>query len=143
MPTTVDETNAGSRAAVIKSATEPNLHAAPHISEATDHPLQGGDPGLVMLRQPGCLDLLVELAALVLGDPDPDQIPAELVPLDERVEPELAGQILLDDLPREGERVGAMPCHDSSSWPSQHVNSDRPICPPAEGHSILPYQTPR
>ncbi|MEM1385674.1 MAG: hypothetical protein AAGG06_18800, partial [Pseudomonadota bacterium] len=55
----------------------------------------------------GRLDLLVELAGLVLLDPNPDQMPADVVLLRKRIE-RGAGKVLLDDLALEGGAVASV-----------------------------------
>ena len=94
--------------------------------EPPDHPLQGGDARLVLRQQVGRFHLVVELAALILLDPDTDQVTADVIALGQTLKADLTGQELLGDLPLERDRVCAMPCHGPSSWPSQHGQTVQP-----------------
>jgi hypothetical protein len=47
---------------------------------------QSGDLGLIFLNQIGCLHVVIQCASLKLPDPDPDQLPRDVVPLRQRVQ---------------------------------------------------------
>src|SRR5919106_4019685 len=101
-------------------------------------PLKCGDPGFIRLDQIGGAGVVVEGAGLVLRDPDPDQIAAEVVPLRQTMQG-LASEELLGDLALERDAVGSMlSCHGSSSEnPALRSIPELPTCPAPGAHSIL------
>src|SRR6266536_1878349 len=64
-------------------------------------------------RTPCGSRIAVERPGLILGNPDADQVAADVVPLGEPVE-RLARQIVLDDLPLELDRIAAVLGHGLS-----------------------------
>lgn len=52
----------------------------------TDHALERCDLGLILLEQVGRLDVAVQCACLILADPDPDQLPRDVMPLRQAVQ---------------------------------------------------------
>ena len=56
-----------------------------------DEPLERGDPGFVLLEQIRRGSILIEVAGLVLLNPDPDQVTTDVMALGEPVKG-LAGQ---------------------------------------------------
>ena len=71
---------------------------------SADHPLRGGDLGLILLEQVGCLLVLVERAGLELASLDPDQLAGNVVALGQRVQG-LVRDEPLSDLPLERHAV--------------------------------------
>jgi len=64
------------------------------------HPLQRCDLGLVFLHQVGRLYVIIGGSGLKLADPDPDQLPRDVMPLRQPVQ-RLAPDELFRDLPLE------------------------------------------
>ena len=87
---------------------------------------QRRDPSFTLLEKIGGLGVLVKVAGLALLNPDPDQVPADIVPLGEPVEG-LAGQELLSDLAFKLNAVRAVPSH---GLPSSKARPHGPECPP-------------
>jgi len=73
---------------------------------------------------------------LELADPDPDQLPRDVMPLRQRVQ-RLSRHELLSNLPfeRRAMRIDASSWLPSSGSPAVMVNSNPSICPPPGAHS--------
>src|SRR5262249_10969934 len=76
-------------------------------NELANEPLQRCDACLVLRQHFGGGCVAVERTGLVLGNPDPDQVTADVMPLGEAVK-RLAGQVVLNNLPLELDRVAAV-----------------------------------
>jgi hypothetical protein len=48
----------------------------------SDQALEGCDLGFVFLHQVGCLHVVIQRASLKFADPDPDQLPRDVVLLE-------------------------------------------------------------
>lgn len=59
--------------------------------KAPDHSLQGGNARLILFEQIGGLDLVIELVALILLNPNADQIATNVVALGQPVQAHFTG----------------------------------------------------
>src|SRR5436190_19839573 len=108
--------------------------------ELADEPLERRNARFVLGQHTGGGRVAVERTGVMLGNPDADQVAADVVSFGEPVEG-LAGQIVLDDLPLELDRIAAVLGHGLSprkpgrnslirvTAPVHPVGCTPPLCP--------------
>ena len=75
-----------------------------------NHPLQRRNLGFVFLEEISSLSIFVQGADFILLNPDPDQLPRDIMPLGKPLKG-LSGNELLCDLPFERDAVGTLSGH--------------------------------
>src|SRR3974377_698890 len=102
---------------------------------SANHPLQRRNLGFVFLEEISSLSIFVQGADFILLNPDPDQLPRDIMPLGKPIKG-LSGHELLRDLPFERDAVGTLSGHGFHPLKAQlPLSIHLPTCPALRAHS--------